>query len=268
MGNLLQAAIFGAVQGLTEFLPVSSSGHLLVLHTITHFNINDERTFDVALHIGTLLALLIYFWRDILVYLTAVMSWLRTRPAVATLEQRLGWYLIIGSVPGVIAGAILDSASESASSVHVVGWAMIAGGAALWAADRFIRRQEGLERLGWLRVLGIGFGQALALIPGVSRSGATMTVARVSGLSRQAAARFSFLLAIPITGGAALKKMLDLSGTSVTWHQQSEMIVGAAVAALVGAFVIKYLLAFVTKHSYAVFAVYRAVVGAAILLFL
>lgn len=268
MGNLLQAAIFGAVQGLTEFLPVSSSGHLLVLHTITHFNVNDERTFDVALHIGTLFALLLFFWRDIILYFKAGLSWLRHRQHPATLEQRLALYLMLGSIPGAIVGAWLDSSSEGISSVKIVGWAMILAGIGLWAADRYIVRQEGLERLGWLRAVAVGLGQALALIPGISRSGATIAVARLSGLSRSAAARFSFLLAIPITAGAAAKKMYDLSGTDVTWHQQSEMIVGAIVAAIVGALVIKSLLKFVSRHSYAVFAVYRIIVGIAILIWL
>jgi undecaprenyl-diphosphatase len=149
-----------------------------------------------------------------------------------------------------------------------VGWAMILAGIGLWAADRYIERQEGLERLGGLRAVAVGLGQALALIPGVSRSGATIAVGRLSGLSRSAAARFSFLLAIPITAGAAAKKMYDLSGTDVTWHQQSEMIVGAIVAAIVGALVIKSLLKFVSRHSYAVFAVYRIIVGIAILIWL
>lgn len=261
-----EAAVFGAVQGLSEFLPISSSGHLLLLHSITHFSVGDDLTFDVALHLGTLLALITFFWNDLWRLLRA---WFRSfrRWQWSDGNQRLAWLLVIATVPGAAAGALLESAAENAFRQSVlVALTLIGAGLVLWLADRYGRTDRPIEQISWRQAIVLGLAQMFAVVPGISRSGVTITAGRWLGLNRPAAARFSFLLATPITAGAVLKKLLDIRHEHLSPDQQLAFVVGAAVAAIVGYVVIHVLLRFVSRHSYGWFALYRFALGTAVLL--
>ncbi len=256
-----EAILFGAVQGLTEFLPVSSSGHLLLLHSITHFSVGDDLSFDVALHIGTLLAVVVYFWKDLWRILKA---WLHSfgHWNWSDENQRLAWLLIIASVPGAIIGALLEQAADSAFRQPVlVGITLIIGGVALWWADRTAKADRSLGALTWKQSLVIGLGQAAAVVPGISRSGASILVGRLFRLTREAAAKFSFLMSVPIIAGAAGKKLFELRHVVLTGDQKIAFFVGALTAAIVGALAIKVLLRYISRHSYGIFAAYRVALG-------
>lgn len=267
--NIVEPAIFGAVQGLTEFLPISSSGHLLLLHSVTHFSIGDDLTFDVALHLGTLGAVIIYFWYDLWRMLRAWWRSLRRWDVVHDVDQRLAWLLIAASVPGALAGAALESKAETMfRSPLLVAMTMMVAGVVLWAADRFSIQRDEMGRLGWGRALLIGVAQAMAIVPGVSRSGATMTIGRLLRLNRQAAARFSFLMSVPILLGAVAKKWYELRHVNLTGDQQAAFVIGILTASIVGWVAIRVFLRYISRHSYSLFMWYRLAFGAVILIVL
>ncbi len=262
MLHIIEPAIFGAVQGLAEFLPISSSGHLLLLHSVTHFSVGDDLTFDVALHAGTLLALVLYFWRDLWNILVAWLKSFRHWNIKEDANQRLAWLLVLASVPGAIAGVLLEKTADTAfRSPLLVGIVLIIAGVVLWIADRYNEQRDDMDKLGWGKALLIGVAQAIALIPGVSRSGATITLGRFLKLKRDAAAKFSFLMSAPILLGAVAKKMYDLRHVTVTSTQRWDFVVGIIVAAVVGFLAIRVLLRYISNHSYAVFMWYRVVLG-------
>lgn len=262
------AVLFGAVQGLTEFLPVSSSGHLVLFHSITDFRVGNELAFDVALHLGTLLALLVFFWHDLINLVRAGWRSVVMR-RIGDDQQKLFWLLAVATVPGAIGGVLLETLAESTfRSDRLVAVMLILAGGALWWIDRIRPRDRSIGHLGWLSAIVIGLGQALALIPGVSRSGATMTMARWFRLDRESAARFSFLLATPIMLGAGAKKILDVTQTSVTNEQVRAYVIGGITAAGVGYLAIRFMLQFISRHSYGIFALYRLVLGLVVLLLL
>ena len=265
---MLDSLFFGALQGLTEFLPISSSGHLLLLHSITNFRIIDDLTFDVALHLGTLLALLGYFWRDIISILRAWGGSFRQRPADWTPLAKTSWLLIIASIPAAIFGLALESTIESAiRAPGIVAVTMIIGGLFLAVADRRPTNRA-MENLGWWDALWLGLGQAAALVPGISRAGATITVGRWLGFDRQAAARFSFLLAIPVTAGAGFYRLFKVDWSVLTQVQMVDLWTGLISAAVVGALAIHFLLRFVARRSYRLFVYYRLALGLAVLVWL
>lgn len=267
MSEILYAIIFGAVQGLTEFLPVSSSGHLVLAHSITDFRVGNELAFDVTLHLGTLVAVLIYFRADVARLLRAAVQLLRQR-RVETDDQRQAWWLMLATIPAVIAGVLLESTAESAfRSDRLVAVTLIVAGGLLWIIDRQRPRDRDLSHLGWWQATLIGVGQAVALIPGVSRSGATMMTARLFRLDRASAARFSFLLAIPITAGAGAQGLIKAAGEQLPSDQIVAYVVGGLTAAVVGYWAIRFLLNYVTRHSYGIFALYRLVLGLVVLFF-
>ena len=261
-----EPALFGAVQGLTEFLPISSSAHLLLLHHITHFTVADDLAFDVALHVGTLVAVVTYFWRDLWRLLRAWLVGFKKMNWTQNNDQRLAWWLVIASVPAALAGAALETKAETAFRAPLLtALVLILAGVILWLTDRFKSTDHDLPDITWRQALMIGVAQAVALVPGVSRSGATITMARLFRLNRAAAARFSFLLSAPILLGAGVKKMLDLGQMHLSSLQLADFAVGAIVAALVGLVAINILLRFISRHSYGAFAVYRLVVGGLVL---
>jgi len=265
---MLDSLFFGALQGLTEFLPISSSGHLLLLHSITNFRIIDDLTFDVALHLGTLVALLGYFWRDILLILRAWFGSFRQPPGNWSPVAKTSWLLVLASIPAAIFGLALESTIESAiRAPSIVAVTMIIGGLFLAIADRHSTNRQ-IESLGWWDALWLGLGQAAALIPGISRSGATITVGRWLGMNRQAAARFSFLLAIPVTAGAGLHRLLKVDWAIINHAQMIDLWTGLITAAIVGALAIHFLLRFVARRSYRLFVYYRLAFGLAVLVWL
>ena len=266
MIELWQAAVMGIVQGLTEFLPVSSSGHLILVPAL--FGWTGPVTgleFSVALHIGTLVALLAVFWRDWLVLIGACLRSIAQR-SLAERDARLGWLLVLGTIPGVVAGLLLEKPIEAAlRSPVTVGILMVLVALVLAAADRLsakVRDEYSLSRLdGFL----IGCAQALALAPGVSRSGITMSAGLGLGLTRTAAARFSFLLSAPIIAGAAAKEGLSILKSGAIGSDGAAWAVGILTAGISGYIAIRWLLAYLGRNSLMPFVIYRIVVGLAVI---
>jgi undecaprenyl-diphosphatase len=275
------AIVLGVVQGLTEFLPISSSGHLALLPWI--FGIKDpvlsSLSFDVALHAGSAVAILIALWSDWMEILRSVIGRPRpqrtshrdTAPADLELDPMrepkfarlfLG-FLLLTSVPGAVFGVLFESKAETIFRNPVnVAVQLIVFGILLWAVDKYVRRAEPIGQMNWWKSLTIGFAQALALMPGVSRSGATITTGRALGFSREAAAKYSFMAALPIIAGAAVFKLKDVPVgelLSMTW------ILGFLAAVISSVLAMRWMLGYVRKHSYAVFMWYRIVFGVLVL---
>ena len=262
--SILQAIVLGLTQGATEFAPVSSSGHLILVPWLFNWSIlNDpalNKTFDVALHVGTLVGAVVYFRKDLWLYIKAWFHSLRTR-AIATNDERLAWALVIGTIPGAIAGFLLESTVEQKlGQPWLMAITLSVGGVLLWWVDARSRSDRGMDSIGPRTGLGLGALQALALQPGVSRSGITMTGARWIGIDRESAARFSFLLAIPIIAGAGLAKGMDLAQTGFQGYA-SEFFWGFVSSAISGFVVIWGLLGYLRRHSFKAFMVYRLIVA-------
>ena len=269
MSNL-EALLLGIVQGLTEFLPISSSGHLILVPWLQDYGFlkNDEafnKTFDVALHAGTLLAVLTYFRVEIVQLLRALWTSLRRR-AIEGADERVAWAIVVGTIPAVIAGGIGESFIEDhLGDPWQIAILLIVGGLLLGYADRRPQR-EALEEVVPRQGLYIGLAQVLALAPGVSRSGITITAARFLGLDRDSAARISFLLLAPVTAGAVVFKAYKAVSEGLPHGVAGPMIIGTIAAAVSGYLTIAGLLAFVRRRSYDIFVVYRVVVGITVLL--
>lgn len=247
------AVTLGLVQGLGEFLPISSSAHLILTPWFLGWP-DPGLTFDVALHVGTLAAVVAYFWADWL-------RLLRAAPHPRTPDGRLLWLLVVGAIPGGIAGVLLDSLAEQAlRSPLLIAGTLALMGLALLAADRWSRRDRDLHDIGLADALWIGAAQALAIVPGVSRSGITIAVARARGVERTAAARFSFLLGSPIILGAALFKLRHLADTPSVLS--GPFFAGIATAAVVGALSIGVLLRYLRHAGLGIFVLYRLLLAA------
>jgi undecaprenyl-diphosphatase len=272
--TLYQAVVLGIVQGLTEFVPISSSAHLIIVPWLVHWN-DPGLIFDVALHLGTLTALVWFFWEDWVRLISAgVRSIIEWKIGDDT-DRRLAWFLVIGTIPGVIAGLLAENAIErmfhQPNTPHTLG-AMVAMaaiiallGLGLFIAERTARHVRRLEQISLRDTLLIGISQAAAIFPGVSRSGATITSGLAIGLRRETAARFSFLLAAPIILGAGVKSLLDVPGELATGMMTSSdllmLAVGFLAAAVSGYLSIKFLLRFLQTHSTDVFVYYRWVLA-------
>jgi len=263
-----QAIVLGIVQGLAEFLPISSSAHLILVPWVLGWD-DPGLAFDVALHWGTLFAVLIVFWRDWVQLISAGLRSLGDRRFLDTPERRLFWGLVVATIPGAIVGKLLgDLAEEKLRSPLLIAVTMSVMGLLLWAADKGGRKQKLAEQMTMGEAAGIGVAQAFALIPGVSRSGSTITLGLAFGYTREAIARFTFLLSTPIIFGAGLLKFPKMlremhSGASpLGWDG---LAAGCIASAIVGALVIRWLLAYLRTRTFAVFAIYRLVVAAGIL---
>jgi len=263
---ILQAALMGILQGLTEFIPVSSSAHLELAPWIAGWpadGLLGSLSFDVFLHLGTLLALLGYFGRDWLRLLGAAAASIRERRIGDDSDRRLAWLLILGSIPAALIGFVgedlIDSvlhADNDGVRLSIAGF-LVLGAVALWLADRLGSRRREIAGLDAPSAFTIGLSQALALLPGISRSGATISAGLALGLTRESAARFSFLLATPITLGAGLygsRKLLDVSHTGIEWLA---IVAGFAAAAISGMLAIGFLLSWLRHRSVAIFSLYR-----------
>ncbi|HEX2883293.1 MAG TPA: undecaprenyl-diphosphate phosphatase [Candidatus Limnocylindria bacterium] len=272
MEVVLQAALVGLLQGLTEFIPISSSAHLELTPWILGWEedgLVGSLAFDVFLHLGTLVALVAYFFRDWIRYIGAGLASVRDRRIGDDPDRRIAWLLLAATIPAALIGFAFEGFIEDTfhgggdgARLAIAGF-LVLGATALWLADRFGGRVRRLADVTLPTALVVGFSQALALLPGISRSGATITAGLALGLTREAAARFSFLLATPITLGAGLygsRKLLDEAHTGVEWLAIG---VGFAVAAVAGLFAIGFLLAWLRRRSVAVFSLYR--VGFAVL---
>lgn len=261
-----QALAAGIIQGLTEFLPVSSSGHLLLFHYFFNFNLGDDITFDAVLHVGTLVALLSFFWTDAVRYLKAFFASLRSWQIKTDSDQRLAWFLFLGSIPGGLAGYFGETWIDMhIRSPLVVAWLLIIVGVLLYYADRHAAQRKSLVGVTAQDTAIIGCAQALALVPGVSRSGITIIAGLSRGLQRATAARFSFLLSMPIIAAAGAKKILDLLQQPVQGIVAGPLVVGFIASAVVGYFCLKYFLRFIERASLRPFVYYRVGLGLLIL---
>jgi len=261
--------ILGLVQGFTEFLPVSSSGHLVLLHNFLNFELADNLGFDVALHLATLFALLIFFNKEIVRLIKAFFQSFSKWDLKNNLDQRLSWFILIGIIPATLAGYFLEGQIETVfRSSYLVAITLIFVGLILLLAEKFSQKIADLKDLKFSSALIIGIFQAFALVPGVSRSGITIIAGLSQKLKREAAARFSFLLSIPVIFGAGLKKMIDLDFSSFTTNEITIFILGFLVALVSGYLAIKYLLRFLVNHKLNVFGYYRIVLGVVVLIIL
>ncbi|MGH3035850.1 MAG: undecaprenyl-diphosphatase UppP [Gaiellaceae bacterium] len=266
-----QALVLGIVQGATELLPISSSGHLILVPWLfeweyleTHEEFNQ--TFDVALHVGTLVAVVAYFWSDVVRLVAAWLASVRRR-SVESADERIAWFVVIATVPAAIIGALgEDLIAEHLGEPWQIAIFLAVFGIVLWVADRTPPRR-GMSDLGPGTAVAVGLAQSLALMPGVSRSGITITAARFLGLDRDSAARFSFLLLIPIVFGASLwKGVTDVLLGDLPPGSSGPFIVGMIASAGSGLLAIWGLLGYVRRHDYTLFVVYRLVVAAVVLL--
>jgi undecaprenyl-diphosphatase len=265
-----QALVLGIVQGATELLPVSSSGHLILVPWAAgwHYlqdNPEFNKTFDVALHLGTLIAVILYFSRDIA---RLVQAWWQSvkRRRIATADERIAWYVAVATVPAAIAGAAGESFIErKLGDPWQIAILLALFAVILWIADRVPPRRS-IEDIGWRGALGVGLAQCLALMPGTSRSGVTITLGRFLKLTRDDAARLSFLLLIPIVFGAAVLKGAKVAVDGLPPGSAGPFVVGMLAAAVVGLVAIWGLLGYVRRHTYTVFVVYRLALAAAILI--
>ncbi|MFA5125170.1 MAG: undecaprenyl-diphosphatase UppP [Patescibacteria group bacterium] len=269
--NYLWAILAGLVQGVAEFLPISSSGHLVILHDILRFNLPDNLTFDIVLHLGTFLSLLVFFWRDILRLIRGFFSSLAKWNFRGDSNQRLAWLIIIGTIPAVLVGYFFDDFIEQVFhegrfAALIVAIMLIVVAILFWLLEKYAKRLRTAESLKWWESLVIGAGQAIALIPGTSRSGITICAGLMLKLTREQAARFSFLLSMPVVLGAGVKSLLQIE--SLTVAEWPLLAVGFLAAAISGYFAIKFLLKYLIDHSLGVFAWYRVILAVLILLWL
>jgi undecaprenyl-diphosphatase len=278
--ELFAAAVLGVIQGLTEFLPISSSAHLILVPWLLGWT-PEGISFDVSLHVGTALAILAYFWRDWWLLAGEVLRGLATGRPFANRERRLAWFILVGTLPAAVTGLLFEKQVEETLRSPLITVFTLAGlGILLYIADRWGRKQRTLDDFSWGDSIWIGLSQALALVPGVSRSGITMSTAMLRGADRPSAARFSFLLATPVIVGAGifegwhLMKALrapalgaagNLGGAApVQWPV---LAVGVFCAAGTGFLCIRYFLRYLQRGSFLPFVIYRFILAAVVLWF-
>jgi len=264
--SLLQSIILGIVQGLTEFLPISSSAHLLMIPWLFGWQ-PVPFVFDTSLHLGTLVAILIYFRKDLINLLFSFFRVLKTRDLKNDQDGKLAVGIFIGTIPAGLLGLLFEDFIEAKfHTPYVIATTLIVLGIILWLADKKSKKTKTLNQIGIKEAVLIGCAQALALIPGTSRSGITMTASLFADFDRETSARFSFLLATPITLVAGLYKLKDLFGVPMTTDMKINFIVGFIVSAVSGYLFIKYLIKFLQKNTFTGFAVYRVVIGIVLLI--
>jgi undecaprenyl-diphosphatase len=266
-----QALVLGTVQGLTELLPISSSGHLILVPwgaDWTYLEQNDRfnQTFDVALHLGTLVAVGAYFWTDIVRLVRALIGSIGRR-RIATPDERIAWFVLVATIPAGLAGLVGENfIADKLGEPWQIAILLAAGAALLWWADR-APQERGMGDLGLRQAVVMGFAQALALAPGVSRSGITITAGRFMKLDRDSAARFSFLLLLPtVLGAVVLKGVGDVLLGDLPSGWQGPFLVGTLAALGSGLLAIDWLLGYVRRHTYDVFVVYRLIAAAIVVL--
>ena len=264
--DLFQAIVLGIVQGLTEFLPISSSGHLRIVPAFAGWE-DPGAAFTAVIQLGTMAAVVLYFRADLIRIAGSWIASLRDPSRRSELDARLGWYLIIGTIPIVIFGVLFSHEIENgARDLYLIGTTLILLGIVLLIAEKVSRRERDLSTITRRDAIIVGFAQALALIPGVSRSGATITAGLFLGMDRVSAARFSFLLSIPAVVLSGVYELRDVVGGSA----EGAVGIGPTAVATVFAFIsgyasIAFLLKFLTTHTTGVFVAYRVVLGAAVL---
>jgi undecaprenyl-diphosphatase len=269
MDIVFQALVMGIVQGLTEFVPISSSGHLIVVPYLAGWTdpFLTSLAFSVMLHLGTLVALLVYFRADWVRLVPAGLATIRDRSFAGDEDRRLAWLLVATTIPAAVVGLLFGDVIESTvRSVQLVAVMLIVGGLLMWFADRFGARSRGIEDVTFPIATGIGVAQAVALIPGVSRSGVTISAGRLVGMDREPAARFAFLMATPVTFGAGLLEVTKLvTGDAGVGVSIVPLVVGMVAALVSGLLAIHFMLGYLRRRSLNVFVVYRFVLAAIVL---
>ena len=279
---IYQAVVLAIIQGLAEFIPVSSSGHLIIVRRLLGWNELSpahELTFDVALHFGTLLSVLFYFRRTWFQIIRAALGGKVVRFSEAggsdenlTLQERkdermLLWFLAIATIPGAIAGKLAEHSTEDYFREHIVliAAALIVVAILMWLGERIGKREKPLTRISFVDALVVGVAQAFALMPGVSRSGSTITAGLFRNMTREAAVRFSFLLSTPIIAGAALLKAHELRKEGLPPGMHTPFLVGILVSAVVGYITIAWLIRYLQSNTLRVFIIYRIVAGVVVI---
>jgi len=261
--DYINAIIFGIVQGITEFLPISSSGHLVILHNLIGLPVVNVLAFDVALHLATLLAVVWFFKNDVY---NLLKSWFKSFTGHRDEFSKLSWLIILATVPASLVGWFFEDMVEDVfRSIEVVVAMLIIGGVLLLITEKVSCKTDELKNLNWAKALIIGIAQAIALIPGTSRSGITIIAGLGVKLNRQAAIRFSFLLSIPIIFGASMRKVPQVFGASLAGNELAVLIIAFIASFISGFLAIKYFLRFAQKHGLNVFAVYRFALAAVII---
>lgn len=272
MALVIQAAIIGLVQGLTEFIPISSSAHLIFLPRVLGWNdpFLNSNAFDVMLHMGTLVALLFYFWSDLVRLFLAWLASIRDRAIRGDPDRKLAWLLLVSVVPGAALGALGESFFDKFFREHsllYIAALMAVGATILWLAERWGSRKRELEHLELPDAAAIGVAQAFALFPGISRSGITIASGLFLGLTREAAARFSFLMGTPIIAGAGFWKARELLASGLQSSDVAPLAVGFLAATVAGFAAIAWLLSYLRRRSTGIFIGYRYLVAAGLVLF-
>lgn len=256
--EIYQSIILGIVQGLTELLPISSSGHLFLISYFLNWDIPEY--FDVAMHAGTLLAIGIFFFKDWINLIKG--GYNRIVKKEKTIEGKIFWYIVIATIPSGIIGFVLDhSVKELLVKPFIIAIALIVMGIMLYIVDKYSKNKTSYEELSFKQTFLIGLSQSLAFIPGVSRSGITMTIGRLLGVKREAVAKYSFMLSAPIVLAATAYKFKEFTF-------DLPFVIGVAISFVVGIFVIKFLLEYLKKGSFKWFSIYRVILGAATILYI
>lgn len=250
--NILDALILGVIQGITEFLPISSSGHLLIFEKLFGLQIETLRTFDVVVHLGTLAAILIYFRKDI---------WAILKGFFTGRDMKFGWYIILGSIPAAVAGFLLNDIFDQVfRSILVVGTGMICVGVVFFVAEKW-PKDKNKTVSAWRNAALIGLAQAIAIIPGVSRSGSTIAAGLFQGIKREESARFSFLLGAPAIFGAGLLTFLSNNSEKILLSTFYLLLSGFVASGIAGFLTISFLMKFLKKYTLCGFGVYLVLIG-------
>jgi len=261
--DYINAIIFGIIQGVTEFLPISSSGHLVILHKFITLPIRSELAFDVMLHLATLVAVVWFFKKEVWQLLK---SWLRSFKGEKDQFSKLSWLIILGTIPAALLGFLFEEVIESSlRSPIVVMSTLIIIGILFIISEKYSSKRDDLDSLSWFKVIFVvGLLQALALIPGTSRSGITIIAGLAVGLKREVAVKFSFLLSIPIIAGAVVKKVPLIFGANFTNNELIVTLLAFIISLAAALLTIKYFLRLAKHHSLRIFAVYRFILAALI----
>ncbi|MBN2256710.1 MAG: undecaprenyl-diphosphatase UppP [Anaerolineaceae bacterium] len=269
--TILQAIVLGIVQGLTEFLPISSSAHLVLVPTILGWNIPADFNFifDVIVQMGTLIAVIIFFWKDIIEIMSAVFRSIQAKPPFKDPQARLGWLVVLATIPAGIIGLLIKPLVESAfDSPTITASMLILTAVILFISERIGNKSRELKKMNWVDALWIGLAQAAAIFPGISRSGATIGAGLLRNLKRDSAARFSFLMSIPIMIVSGLLEVRDFFGMPYLSEYLPALLAGVLTAAIVGYLAVRWLLGYLSKHTLYAFSIYCLAVAAIILIVL
>ena len=268
----IQALIMGLVQGLTEFIPVSSSGHLILVPWAMGWKdpFINSLAFSVMLHMGTLVALVLYFWRDWLTLIPAGLASIRDQSLRDEPDRKMAWLVVVATIPAVLVGPLLTDTIESWVREPARVAAMLCVGAAiLWLADRWGSKVRDIDSMTFGGALAIGVAQVLALVPGISRSGVSIAAGLFEGLTREAAARFSFLMATPVVAGAGLWEARKvITGEAGVQPEARLILIGFLAAATSGVFAIHFMLQFLKRQSVTAFVVYRVIAASVVFVIL